>query len=191
MLACPAKEHSPNQVTVSDELGTVTAVVRGNSSVGTQRLNFIHLHTVLKKSELRQPSRDKPQPWPSYSLEQEPAKPQACVGAAQQPALGEAGKHLHSDNIFDIEVFQGSGVGVLPFVTLDDDLLHDPVEQQPVLDSVAASFIWREGRGESEGRSREAAATPREEMWSAKPLAATGFLACPGTHKAFGDSGAG
>lgn len=56
-------------------------------------------------------------------------------------------EHSHSYNIFNVEVFQGSGIGVLPFVTLDDDLLHDPVEQQPVLDSVATSFICREGRG--------------------------------------------
>ena len=114
----------------------------------------------------------------------------AHVGAAQQPALGKAGEHLHSDDVFNIEVFQGSGVGVLPFVTLDDDLLHDPVEQQPVLDSVAASFIWRGRRGESEGSSKEVAAAPGEETWAAKPSAAAGFLASPGTHKAFGDSGA-
>jgi len=67
-------------------------------------------------------------------------------------------EHLHSDNVFDIEVFQGSGVGVLPFVTLNDDLLYDPVQQQPVLDSVAASFIWIGGRGEVERSSRDVAA---------------------------------
>lgn len=81
-------------------------------------------------------------------------------GAAQQPAPGKAGEHLHSDDVFDIEVFQGSGVGVLPFVTLDDDLLHDPVKQQPVLDSVAASFICRGRRGGSKGSSRDVAGAP-------------------------------
>lgn len=59
-------------------------------------------------------------------------------------------EHLHSYNIFNVEVFQGSGIRVLPFVTLDDNLLHDPVQQQPVLDGVAASFICREGRGQSD-----------------------------------------
>lgn len=112
----------------------------------------------------------------------------ACASATQQPAPGKAGEHLHSDDIFNIEVFQGSGVGVLPLVTLDDDLLHNPVEQQPVLDSVAASFVWRGRRGETEGSSQEVAG---EEMWAAKPPAAAGFLTSPRTHKAFGDSGAG
>lgn len=69
-------------------------------------------------------------------------------------------EHLHSYNIFNVEVFQGSGVGVLPFVTLDDDLLHDPVEQQPVLDSVATSFICREGRGETDVSKGEVIALP-------------------------------
>lgn len=119
------------------------------------------------------------------------AKPQGTVGAAQHPALGKTGEHLHSDDVFNIEVFQGSGVGVLPFITLDDDLLHDPVKQQPVLDSIATSFIWRGRKGESLGSVREVAATPGEETWAAKPLAVGGFLASPGTHKAFGDSGAG
>lgn len=105
------------------------------------------------------------------------------------PAPGKAGEHLHSDDVFDIEVFQGSGVGVLPFVTLDDDLLHDPVKQQPVLDSVAASFICRGRRGGSKGSSRDVAGAPGDETWAAKPPAAAGFLASPGTHKAFGDSG--
>lgn len=88
-------------------------------------------------------------------------------------------EHLHSHNVLNVEVFQGSGVGVLPFVTLDDDLLHDPVEQQPVLDSVATSFICREGRRGETDVSKGAAQPP------------AGFPGCAGTHKASGDSGAG
>lgn len=84
-------------------------------------------------------------------------------------------EHLHSDNIFDIEVFQGSGVGVLPFVTLNDDLLYDPVQQQPVLNSVAASFIWIGGRGEAERSSRDVAAPLGQGSCALKPLEACGF----------------
>lgn len=79
-------------------------------------------------------------------------------------------KHLHSDNIFDIEVLQRSGIGVLPFVTLNDDLLYDSVQQQPVLNSVAASFIWTGGRGEVERSSRDVVVAPGQGSCAVKPL---------------------
>lgn len=104
----------------------------------------------------------------------------------------ETPEHLHSYNIFNVEVFQGSGVGVLPFVTLDDDLLHDPVEQQPVLDSVATSFICREGRGQTDVSKGEVVALLGRRAGLPSLQQALGvFLASPGTHKASGDSGAG
>lgn len=51
--------------------------------------------------------------------------------------------NLHGYNIFDVEVLQRCDVGVFTFVCLQDQLLNDPVQQQPVVKPGAALLVCR------------------------------------------------
>ena len=50
-------------------------------------------------------------------------------------------RNLHPYNVLNIKVFQRSGVRVLSFVILDNYLLYNSIQQEPVLNSVATSLV--------------------------------------------------
>lgn len=57
----------------------------------------------------------------------------------------------HPDDVLHVEVLQWRDVGVVTLVVLQDHLLDDAVQQQPVLHRVAAPLICREGGGWGRG----------------------------------------
>lgn len=61
----------------------------------------------------------------------------------------------HPDDVLHVEVLQWRDVGVVTLVVLQDHLLDDAVQQQPVLHRVATPLICRGdggGRGEDGGQ---------------------------------------
>lgn len=53
----------------------------------------------------------------------------------------------HADDILDIEVVQRCHIGVMPFLSLQHQLLQDAVHQLPVL----RQLIWKEEESRSGG----------------------------------------
>lgn len=49
----------------------------------------------------------------------------------------------HPDNILHVKILQWCDVGVVTFVVLQDHLLDDTIQQQPVLHRVTAPLIYR------------------------------------------------
>lgn len=52
--------------------------------------------------------------------------------------------HSHSHHILHVEVLQWSCVGVVTFIRLQDDLLDDSVEEEPILHRVPTALICTE-----------------------------------------------
>lgn len=57
-------------------------------------------------------------------------------------------EHSHPDNVLYVKILQWCDVGVVTFVILQDHLLDDAVQQQPVLHCVPTSLVWRERKRE-------------------------------------------
>lgn len=47
----------------------------------------------------------------------------------------------HPDDVLHVKVLQWRDIGVVTFVVLQDHLLDDAIQQQPVLHRVAASLV--------------------------------------------------
>lgn len=47
----------------------------------------------------------------------------------------------HPDNVLHVKILQWRDVGVVTFVVLQDHLLDNPIQQQPVLHRVTTSLI--------------------------------------------------
>lgn len=50
----------------------------------------------------------------------------------------------HPDNVLHVKILQWCDVGVMTFVILQDHLLDNAVQQQPVLHCVTTSLVWHE-----------------------------------------------
>lgn len=57
---------------------------------------------------------------------------------------GKNKKDSHPDNILHVKILQWCDVGVVTFVVLQDHLLDDTIQQQPVLHRVTAPLIYRD-----------------------------------------------
>lgn len=64
---------------------------------------------------------------------------------------GGCQRDSHPDDVFHVEVLQWRDVGVVTLVVLQDHLLDDAVQQQPVLHRVAAPLICEGGGAAEEG----------------------------------------
>lgn len=63
-------------------------------------------------------------------------------GRRQRKEGQSVGFHcLHANHIFDVEILQWRGIRVVTFVTLQHHLLHDAIQEQPVLHCVSAPLI--------------------------------------------------
>lgn len=62
----------------------------------------------------------------------------------------------HPDDVLHVEVLQWCDVRVVTLVVLQDHLLDDAVQEEPVLHCVATPLVCR-GRGSGRGRSRRLA----------------------------------
>lgn len=73
--------------------------------------------------------------------------PVSCAQAGRAPSLprhlkGLHREHSHPHHVLNIEVLKWRDVGVVAFVVLQDHLLDDAVQQQPILHRVSTPFIW-------------------------------------------------
>lgn len=80
----------------------------------------------------------------------------SAAGGGRRSKGGSNLRDSHPDDVLNVEVLQWRDVGVVTLVVLQDHLLDDAVQQQPVLYRVAAPLICG-GRGSTRGRSRRLA----------------------------------
>lgn len=57
----------------------------------------------------------------------------------------------HPDDVLHVKILQWCDVGVVTFVILQDHLLDDAIQQQPVLHRVTTSLVWRETQNTERG----------------------------------------
>lgn len=57
------------------------------------------------------------------------------------PPLSFLSSHSHSHHVLHVEVLQGGDIRVMTFVVLQDDLLDDAVQEEPVMHCVPTTLV--------------------------------------------------